>query len=64
GQYPLRHGVDTDGDGNDDLFDTTDNLIQAGDATQQQAAKDSLIASSGWFIDLTDSGSKIGEKGL
>lgn len=64
GQYPLREGVDTDGDGNDDLYDATEDLIQVGDTDEQEAAKSSMIASSGWYIDLTDSGIKKGEKGL
>ena len=74
GQVPLRHAGyeigdgtidgDADGDSNADLFDTTANLVQAGTAGEQSLAKSAMQASSGWFIDLTDSGTKVGEKGL
>jgi type IV pilus assembly protein PilY1 len=39
------------------LFDTTANLIQQGDATQQAAAAVSLTSASGWYITL-----RAGEK--
>ena len=63
-QYPLFEEVDTDGDGNDDLYDATADLIQVGEEGEQAAAKSALIASSGWYIDLTEDGTKEGEKGL
>lgn len=74
GQVPLRHSGydigdgtidgDADGDSEKDLFDTTENLIQVGNSSEQSLAKSAMQASSGWFIDLTDNGTKVGEKGL
>lgn len=74
GQVPLRHDGydigdgtidgDADGDSEKDLFDTTENLVQVGTSSEQNLAKEAMQASSGWFIDLTDSGTKVGEKGL
>ena len=63
-QAPLYEDVDTDGDGNDDLYDTTANLIQVGEDDELAAAKAALTASSGWYIDLTEDGTIVGEKGL
>ena len=74
GQVPLRHvgydigdgtiDGDADNDTNADLYDTTANLIQVGESGDQDLAKEAMQASSGWFIDLTDNGVKVGEKGL
>lgn len=74
GQVPLRHDGydigdgtidgDANGDSEKDLFDTTANLVQVGTSSEQNLAKEAMQASSGWFIDLTDSGTKVGEKGL
>ncbi|MDF1819076.1 MAG: PilC/PilY family type IV pilus protein [Immundisolibacteraceae bacterium] len=74
GQVPLRHSGydigdgtidgDADGDSEKDLFDTTENLIQVGNSSEQSLAKSAMQASSGWFVDLTDNGTKVGEKGL
>ncbi|MEL0082883.1 MAG: hypothetical protein VW985_07575, partial [Gammaproteobacteria bacterium] len=73
GEVPLRHaGYDigdgvTDGDVNNDgadLYDTTANLVQVGDDDQQDLATEAMRVSGGWFLDFTDSGLKVGEKGL
>ena len=42
-----------------DLFDTTDNLIQEGTPKQQEAARMALDAAQGWRIDLDSPGEKI-----
>lgn len=45
---------------NNDFYDATANLIQAGNASQQTAAELALAAANGWYIDLT----AIGEKAV
>lgn len=42
-----------------DLFDTTDNLIQQGTQTEREAAVKSLNNSKGWYIRLENSGEKV-----
>ncbi|MRI32302.1 hypothetical protein EOPP23_04745 [Endozoicomonas sp. OPT23] len=37
---------------NNNLFDTTNNLIQEGDAAQKTTASNSLYAAKGWYINL------------
>ncbi|XOZ33466.1 pilus assembly protein [Halomonadaceae bacterium KBTZ08] len=57
----------TDDDGNieyttlteDDLYDTTDNLIQEGTDSQKEAAETDLADSDGWYIRLTRPGEKV-----
>jgi type IV pilus assembly protein PilY1 len=49
------------------LFDTTDNLIQVGNDTQQAAAITDLQSAEGWYIVFQEPGSPptfVGEKGL
>jgi len=41
-----------------DLFDTTDNKIQDGTPTEQQAARDALNSAKGWYITLA-TGEKV-----
>ncbi|WP_336368334.1 pilus assembly protein [Marinobacter sp. C2H3] len=42
-----------------DLYDATDNLIQQGNASERTAAAESLGASDGWYIRLTNAGEKV-----
>ncbi|WP_223795621.1 pilus assembly protein [Marinobacter sp. F4216] len=42
-----------------DLYDTTDNLIQQGTATEKEAAANSLAGSKGWLIKLENDGEKV-----
>lgn len=62
--YPLTHGGDGDGDGDPDFFDATSNLIQVGSDAEQESATTSLRESDGWFIDLSENGTFVGEKAL
>ncbi|RLA15042.1 MAG: hypothetical protein DRQ52_02760 [Gammaproteobacteria bacterium] len=66
GVYPLGHNRDGDSDGDNDLYDATDNFLQVGSTVQKTAAKESLRKGDGWFIDLTEppAGTLAGEKGL
>lgn len=41
-----------------DLFNTTDNAIGQGNASQQQLASSNLSSASGWYIDLEATGEK------
>jgi len=47
-----------------DLYDTTDNVIGEGTAAQITTAKASLQSSDGWYINLSNSGTYVGEKVL
>ncbi len=47
-----------------DLYDATANLVQQGTDAEKTAAIEALNAKSGWFIDLSEDGTWIGEKGL
>ncbi|PAV25165.1 pilus assembly protein PilY [Tamilnaduibacter salinus] len=57
----------TDDDGNieyttlteDDLYDTTDNLIQQGSDAQKETAETNLADGDGWYIRFTRSGEKV-----
>jgi len=42
-----------------DLMDTTDNVIQQGDADEKEAAANSLAEAKGWYIRLTRNGEKV-----
>ena len=42
-----------------DLVDVTDDLIQLGNADQQQAVKESLDEKKGWYIRLENQGEKV-----
>ncbi|MCU0279023.1 MAG: PilC/PilY family type IV pilus protein [Candidatus Nanopelagicales bacterium] len=42
-----------------DLVRVTDNMIQLGNASQKQAAKASLDAGKGWYIELENAGEKV-----
>lgn len=42
-----------------DLVDVTDDLIQLGNADQQQAVKESLDVKKGWYIRLENQGEKV-----
>lgn len=63
GQATYSTAVDCDARPNDarcdwpltnaDLFDATDNLIQQGTDTQKSEANEQMLASSGWYIDLS-----------
>jgi len=42
-----------------DLFDTTENAIGQGNATEQEQAQGALAGKQGWFIRMEDTGEKI-----
>lgn len=43
----------------DDLFDTTENLIAQGTETQAKDAEQSLASAKGWFVNFYDPGEKL-----
>jgi type IV pilus assembly protein PilY1 len=47
-----------------DLYDATANLIQQGTDAQREAALAAIKQKKGWYMDLSESGTWIGEKGL